>query len=182
MNLSFSAGFMLAAFSFLSLNSNAQNENALLYHGNAFYWTDARIDTAEVADVETGETIIKIERVEGAITRMNNEHVYNGTYKETVPPVFQYNGKNEATYLQMIMKSRYNDIPAFTIQKMVINEYGKPVYFELIFDDASNARALKLKWEPAIEKLIVNMPRWEPGKYKNKPVLFYINPEVHIAE
>ncbi|KAA5536319.1 hypothetical protein F0919_01225 [Taibaiella lutea] len=180
MNLFVSSGFILAAFLFLSINSKAQNENALLYHGNAFYWTDARIDTTEVIDVETGETIIKIERVEGAITRMNNEPVYNGTYKETVPPVFQYNGQNEEAYLQTIIKSHYNDIPAFTIQKMVINEYGKPVYFELIFDDMSNARLLRLKWEPAIEKLIVNMPRWEPGKYKNKPALFYLNPEVHI--
>lgn len=185
MNLSVFSRFCSAVVVVASISmatiSNAQNENALLYHGNAFYWKDAGIDTTWVADPETGEIAIKIQRVEGAIIRMNDEKVYNGTQKETIAPVFDYNGWDEAKYFQSVFKSRYNDMPSFTIHKMVINQYGKPVYFELFFDDAANARMLKLKWEAAIEKAIVNMPRWQAGKYKNQTVLFYINPEIHIA-
>jgi len=170
-----------ATFLFLSLTSNAQNENALLYHGNAFYWRDARMDTVRVEDAETGEIAVMVTRVEGAITKMNEEQIYNIGNKETALPVFDYDGKDAQAHLQTKIKSIYSDFPAFTIQKMVINQYGKPVYFELIFDDADNAKALRLKWESAIEKLIVNMPRWQPGRYKNKPVLFYLLGEIHIT-
>lgn len=172
----------MASIIFIPFLSKAQN-NVLLYGGNAFYWSDARTDTTKETDAETGEILWKIVAKDAAFTKMNKETIYSSSDKETTEPVFKYNNQDEAKYLQTLFKSKqeFKGIPPFLIDKMVINKAGKPIYFELHFDDVANAKTLREKWGSLVEKYIKNMPKWQPGLYQGQPVIFYLDEYFHIG-
>ena len=114
---------------------------------------------------------------------MNEEIIYNNrTFRETTEPAFEYNHQDAQQYLQQLFKTqpKYQQIPAFSIRKMVINKQGKLIFFEIQFDDVANNRFLKDKWGYLIENALKTMPRWKPGKYKEIPVLFFIDGSIHL--
>lgn len=172
----------MACIIFIPFLSQAQN-NVLLYGGNAFYWSDARTDTTKEIDAETGEILWKIVSKEAAFTKMNKETIYSSSDKETTEPVFKYNNLDEVKYFQTLFKSKpeFKGIPPFSIDKMVINKAGKPIYFELHFDDVANAKTLREKWGSLVEKYVKNMPNWQPGLYQRQPVIYYLGEYIHIG-
>lgn len=173
-----------AISSFPAKAQNRGNMNAILYNGNAFYWTDNKTDTITETDAETGEMVLKIIAWEAAFIRMNEETIYNNrTFKETTEPEFEYNHLDAQQYLQQLFRTqpKYQEIPAFSIRKMVINKQGKPIFFEIQFDDVANNRALREKWSYLIENAVKTMPRWKPGKYKEIPVLFFLDGSIHVG-
>lgn len=161
----------------------AINQNAILFAGNAFYWSNATTDTLTEEDKETGEYVTRIVRYESAIALMNKDTVYNSDgYKNTQAPVFKYNGLDASRYLTGIFKGKkeYAGLSSFTVSKVVINKTGKVVFFELRFDDYANAKALKDKWDEQVEDAIKRMPNWEPGTYNHKVVPFYLFEEIKV--
>jgi bla regulator protein BlaR1 len=105
--------------------------NTVSYRGNKFVLSKEQIDTIEVTDPTTGQSMYKVVKTIPRPTKMNGKTVYSG---DGVEPGYTGPNKNIRLYLLKQLKDELvrldNAEYVLNIDNLVIDEKGNVVYFE----------------------------------------------------